>query len=361
MMVRMRDSRSSSSDCAETRPASRAPGMDAAISRRNSPRERSRACDVIMAVVLRSRDETRAPFSHVRRRRWRIECLRPQEVSMRRTLCLLSLFALMSIPAVLNAQSQATTGVIEGTVSDQTGARVPGATVTLTNTGTNFTREVVTDVDGHFRGLLLPLGTYKLTVALAGFGSYVQEGITLAVGQTANVPVTLSVATLRQEVLVTADAPIVETTRSEKSTLIDSASLSSLPNNGRNFLSFMQLTPGVAIVQGPDGDEISVNGQKGISNNISVDGADFNNPFFGEQRGGQRPAFTFNQDAIQEMVVVADGAAPELSRGGAKFSNVVPKPATSTSSGSFHAFGKADGLSSANSAGEKFEFDQEQF
>ena len=122
-------------------------------------------------------------------------------------------------------------------------------------------------------------------------------------------PVTLRVSGVQQEVLVTADSPIVETTRAEKSTLIDSASIDSLPNNGRNFLSFMQLTPGVAIVQGPDGDEISVNGQKGISNNISVDGADFNNPFFGEQRGGQRPAFTFNQDAIREVVVVADGAA----------------------------------------------------
>ena len=80
----------------------------------------------------------------------------------------------------------------------------------------------------------------------------------------------------------------------------------------------MQLTPGVTIVQGPDGDELSVNGQKGINNNISVDGADFNNPFFGEQRGGQRPAFTFNQDAVKEMVVVADGAAPEFGRSGSR-------------------------------------------
>ena len=95
----------------------------------------------------------------------------------------------------------------------------------------------------------------------------------------------------------------------------------------------MQLTPGVTIVQGPDGDEISVNGQKGITNNISVDGADFNNPFFGEQRGGQRPAFTFNQDAIKEMVVVADGAAPEFGRSGSGFVNVVTKSGTNTTAG----------------------------
>jgi hypothetical protein len=272
----------------------------------------------------------------------------------------LMLVAFALTPVGVRAQSQATTGVIEGSVSDQTGGRIPGASVTLTNTGTNFTRELVTDADGRFRGLLLPLGVYKLTVSLPGFATYVQEGITLAVGQTANVPVVLKVSTVQEQVVVTADSPIVQTTRAEESTLIDSASLRGLPNNGRNFLSFMQLTPGVAIVQGPDGDEISVNGQKGISNNISVDGADFNNPFFGEQRGGQRPAFTFNQDAIQEMVVVADGAAPEFGRSGAGFVNVVTKSGTNKIAGSLHFFGKSDSLSSANAAGQKFSFNQEQ-
>ena len=280
---------------------------------------------------------------------------------MCRVVGALILFAIALTPVGVRAQSQATTGVIEGTVSDETGGRLPGATVTLTNTGTNFTRELTTDADGRFRALLLPLGVYKLTVALQGFGTYVQDGLTLAVGQTVNLPVTLKVSAVQQEVLVTAPSPIIETTRAEDSTLIDSASLSGLPNNGRNFLSFMQLTPGVTIVQGPDGDEISINGQKGISNNIAVDGADFNNPFFGEQRGGQRPAFTFNQDAVQEMVVVADGAAPEFGRSGAGFVNVVTKSGTNRKSGSFHFFGKADSLSSANTAGQKFPFDQEQF
>jgi hypothetical protein len=259
------------------------------------------------------------------------------------------------------AQSQATTGVIEGTVSDPSGGRLPGATVTLLNTGTNFSRELTTDADGRFRGLLLPLGTYTLTVSLAGFATYIREGIELAVGQTANIPVSLQVGGLEQTVTVQADSPVVETTRAERSTLIGEQAIAGLPNNGRNFLSFMQLTPGVTIVQGPDGDEISVNGQKGITNNISVDGADFNNPFFGEQRGGQRPAFTFNQDAIKEVVVVADGAAPEFGRSGSGFVNVVTKSGTNDLSGTAHLFAKADGLASKNAAGEKFPFDQQQF
>ncbi len=273
----------------------------------------------------------------------------------------LTMLTIVLLSGAAFAQSQATTGVIEGTVSDSSGAVLPGATVTLTNTGTNFTRDLVTDADGRFRGLLLPLGTYKLAVALAGFSNYEQDGIELVVGQTANIPIILQVGGVAEKITVTSDSPVVETTRSEASTLINQQALRGLPNNGRNFLSFMQLTPGVTIVQGPDGDEISVNGQKGITNNISVDGADFNNPFFGEQRGGQRPAFTFNQDAIKEMVVVADGAAPEFGRSGSGFVNVVTKSGTNTPGGSAHFFFKHDNLSTKNSAGEKFPFDQEQF
>ena len=276
------------------------------------------------------------------------------------TAAILFVTLLVSAPPA-RAQSQATTGLIEGTVSDASGGRLPGATVTLVNTGTNATRDLVTDGDGRFRGLLLPLGTYRLTVVLAGFSTYTQEGIELAVGQTANIPIVLQLSSVQEQITVTSDSPVVETTRAEQSTRINQQAMAGLPNNGRNFLAFMQLTPGVAIVQGPDGDEISVNGQKGINNNISVDGADFNNPFFGEQRGGQRPAFTFNQDAVKEMVVVADGAAPEFGRSGAGFINVVTKSGTNAASGTAHFFFKADGLSSENAEGEKFPFDQQQY
>ena len=81
-------------------------------------------------------------------------------------------------------------------------------------------------------------------------------------------------------------------------------------------------------MQGPDGDEITINGQKGIQNNVSIDGADANNPFFGEQRGGQRPAFTFNLDAVQDFVVVSDGANAEFLLSGM---NLVNKPRFSPS------------------------------
>ena len=126
---------------------------------------------------------------------------------------------------------------------------------------------------------------------------------------------------------------MIETSRTEGAVRIDTQAVERLPNNGRNFLDYIKLTPGVTIVQGPDGDELSINGQKGIANNISVDGADFNNPFFGEQRGGQRPPFTFNLEAVQEVVVVADGAPAEFGRSSGGFVNVITKSGTNADQG----------------------------
>jgi hypothetical protein len=269
----------------------------------------------------------------------------------------------LAVPAA--AQSQATTGVIEGTVLDESGAPTPGASVSLRNTATNFERVVATDTDGRFRGLLLPLGPYRVTVSLSGFATLVREGIDLAVGQTVNLTLTLKVSSVQEEVVVSAEAPVIETTRAEGSDRIDEAAIEGLPNNGRNFLDFTLLTPGVSIVQGPDGAELTVNGQKGIHNNISVDGADFNNPFFGEQRGGQRPAFTFNLDAVKEVVVVAEGANAEFGRSNGGFVNVVTKSGTNEVHGSAHFYFKNDGLSAApkradGSEADKFDFSQYQ-
>ena len=148
------------------------------------------------------------------------------------------------------------------------------------------------------------------------------------------------------EVLIEATRPAVDITQSETATRLPEAAVQDLPNNGRNFLNLTLLTPGVSIVQGPDGDELTIAGQRGIHNNISVDGADFNNPFFGEQRGGQRPAFTFNLNAVAEMVVIPQGANAEFGRSSGGFVNVITKSGTNQFHGSVHFFGKHDALSS---------------
>ncbi|HJW93484.1 MAG TPA: carboxypeptidase regulatory-like domain-containing protein [Thermoanaerobaculia bacterium] len=264
------------------------------------------------------------------------------------------------LPILALAQSQATTGVIEGTVVDASGAVLPGVTVTVRNTATNYEQTVVTDRDGRFRGVLLPLGPYEVGASLEGFGKQLQKGLQLQVGQTLTTSFKLTQA-VSEQIVVTAAAPLIETARVEGATRIDEKSVSGLPNNGRNFMELTKLTPGVSIVQGPDGDELSINGQKGIQNNVSVDGADFNNPFFGEQRGGQRPAFTFNLDAVKEISVVADGANAEFGRSQAGFVNVVTKSGTNELDGTAHFVLKDDSLSSrAKDASSKFDSHQYQ-
>ena len=276
----------------------------------------------------------------------------------------LVLALLFLVPILLFAQSQATTGVIEGTVTDSTGGVLPGVTVTLRNTATNFEQTHITDVNGRYRGVLLPLGPYEVKAALEGFATRTFTGVDLGVGQTRVVEIQLSQAAVSEELIVTAEAPLIETARTEGATRLNEEAMSDLPNNGRNYLEMTKLTPGVTIVQGPDGDELSINGQKGISNNISVDGADFNNPFFGEQRGGQRPAFTFNLDAVKEMVVVADGANAEFGRSQGGFVNVITKSGTNDLAGTAHAVYKNDSLSedpkTPSGGTAPFEFDQTQ-
>ena len=277
-------------------------------------------------------------------------------------LWIFSMAIIMMVSSSAWAQSQANTGSIEGTVADPSGRSVPGASVTVLNTDTNFTRKLSTDSEGRFRALQLPLGGYKVTVTATSFGTLVRSGMDLAVGQTINLQLTLSVASTTEIVNVSADVPVIEVSKVEQSTMIDKNSIRTLPTNGRNFLDFINLTPGVAIVQGPDGNEISVNGQKGIQNNISIDGADNNNPFFGEQRGGQRPAFTVNLDAVKEFVVVADGAPAEFGRSSGGFVNVVTKSGTNQIHGTAHEFQKWTGLTARQSDGTRLSaFSQEQF
>ena len=274
------------------------------------------------------------------------------------------LFALASSPALAHAQAQATTGVVRGTTTDSAGAPV-AAGVTLRNTETNFTRTLKASDRGVFVATLLPLGNYEVTARAVGYSPVTRSDLAVNVGQTREVSLVLPrVATQLSGITVTAQPPAIDPTRSQQSTRLDAAVVGSLPNNGRNYLNLTLLTPNVAVTQGPDGDVLSVGGQRGIHNNVSVDGADFNNPFFGEQRGGQRPAFTFNLDAVRELVVVSQGANAEFGRSGGGFVNVITKSGTNTVHGTAHYFGKNGALSSdATHAGQTLvpDFGQHQF
>lgn len=246
------------------------------------------------------------------------------------------------------AQSQATTGLIQGVVVDPNGAVVSGATVTVRNTETGFERTIQSNSDGLFSAPLLPLGRYRVTTSSSGFTNSVLENVAVTIGQTQSFRIEMKVGGAVVSVDVSSEAEGVETGRTELSTQINDRAVQNLPINRRDFSRFAQLTPGVSIVQGPDGDEITINGQKGIQNNISIDGADANNPFFGEQRGGQRPAFTISLESVKEFQVIPVGASAEFGRSSGGFINAVTKSGTNTLNGSAFLFFRNQGLSSQN-------------
>lgn len=255
----------------------------------------------------------------------------------------------LAMSGIAFAQSQATTGLIQGTVFDSSGAVVPGASITVSNAATGFSRTVTSNSDGFFTAPLLPLGNYSLKATAQGFADYEVDNLKVTIGQTQSLRIELSAAGANVVVDVSAaTGPPVEVAQTELATQINERSVENLPINRRDFSRFAQLTPGVSIVQGPDGDEITINGQKGIQNNFSIDGSDANNPFFGEQRGGQRPAFTVSLESIQEFQVVPVGASAEFGRSSGGFINAVTKSGTNDFNGSAFLFFRNDGLSSQN-------------
>lgn len=233
--------------------------------------------------------------------------------------------ALFFIASLGLAQSQITTGTIQGTVVDESGAVVPGAKVVLRHAATGVERTLNTDKEGRFTAPLLEVGDYEITASAAGFATTVNRGYTLTLGQTLVTAITLKVAKVEQTVTVNEEAPLVETARAEESTLVNTRSVENLPLNGRRFLDLAFLTPGVSQEQ--ERGQLSLSGQRGINSNINIDGADFNQPFFGGQRGGERTnaAYVVSQEAIREFQVVRSGFAPEFGRSTGGVVNVITK------------------------------------
>lgn len=280
---------------------------------------------------------------------------------MPKRMCMLVCLCL-ALVAPAAAQTQITTGVIQGVASDPSGGVLPGVTVEAKNLETNFNRTQVTDQAGRFVFLQMPPGNYTVQFSLSGFATTVQENVVLTVGQAVSLTVRMSLSTVAQTVTVTTSPRTVEVSRTGVANTINERTIATLPILGRKFEDLLSLTPGVSIVQGPDGDEISFAGQRGIFNNISLDGGDYNNGFFGEQAGGQRAAVDITLDAIREFQVIASGAPAEFGRTAGGVVNVITKSGTNTVKGSLFFFKRTEGLSADLSDGSKLEgFRREQF
>jgi hypothetical protein len=267
----------------------------------------------------------------------------------------------LAAAAGVAAQTQITTAVIDGTVVDASGAVLPGVEVEVRNVDTNLTRALTTDRNGRFVALQLPPGRYTVTLKLPGFATLVQEDVLATVGEAVRLTPAMKLSGVAETVTVTTVSPAVETTRTAASSTLNETTIASTPILGRKFEDLLTLTPGVSIVQGPDGDEITFSGQRGVFNNISLDGGDYTNGFFGEQVGGQRAAIDITLDAVKEFQVIATGASAEFGHTAGGVVNVITKSGTNQVKGSLFHYQRVEALTSNTSDGKPLtDFHREQ-
>ncbi len=260
------------------------------------------------------------------------------------------LFAIIVCSVAAFGQSQATTGNIEGRVSDQNGAVVQGVTVTATNQGTGFIKTAVTNDDGTFMLILLPPGTYTVEVAAAkGFGAAKYENVGVTVGARNSLDIVLSAGGSVNVVEVDASSG-VELTRTSIASTVGENQVMNLPTNGRNFLDFATITPGVVRDPTRSGD-LAIGGQKGTLNSVQIDGASSDNTFFGQSSGrvgsGRAPS-QFSIDTVKEFQVNQNGFSAEFGRAAGGVLNVVTKSGTNRFTGSAFEYFRDDSLNALN-------------
>jgi hypothetical protein len=233
----------------------------------------------------------------------------------------------VGLASVALAQSvNYTTGSIAGTVRDDTGAGLPGVTVTATNLDTGLTRTTFTGKNGEYDLTLLPPGNYKLLAELQGLGKSEVPRATVLLGTTTRADLKL-VPQATETMTVTAAAPIIDTQRSGLTQSVTRQQIDTLPLLGRDFRSLAVLTPGVSAGS-YDVNAITANGARPLSTDYNIDGASSNNDFYGQQTGGSRPPFTFSQAAIQEFQVIRTVYDAEYGRGVGAVVNAITKSGT---------------------------------
>lgn len=258
---------------------------------------------------------------------------------------LLGAATLASFTAPAAAQIDVTTSRISGVVEDAEGSPLPGVTVEATNTETGLVQVEVTDEKGFYRVLNLPTGTYNLTASLEGFGTASAESIRLLIGSTPSVNFALQSGAISEQITVTgSEVPVVEVTNTANGTTIQTEQIENVPINGRDFKTLVLLTPETRLDS--ERGNLSISGQRGIATNVTIDGVDFNNAFFGGTVGGAegRAPLAISQESIKEFAVITNGASVEFGRSGGGFVNIITKNGTNNLHGSVFYFNQPQDL-----------------
>lgn len=248
-----------------------------------------------------------------------------------RGLAVVSMFIWTGAPGETHAQGVLAT--VSGTVTDESGAVVPGVTVTMVNLATNEARTVVTNEHGAYRVDGLRPSKYSLTAELQGFATVVRPEITVNVGAVLTIDVVLKVSTVQETVTVSGEAPMVQAEKADLSTVITKEQIENLPVNGRNYIDFALLTPtATPNVSTPrQGVFVDVGSARSYESQLLVDGFWNTDELFGA------PRHLYSQDAVQEFQVVASGATAEYGRAIGGIISAVTKSGANSVRGS--AFG----------------------
>ena len=245
------------------------------------------------------------------------------------------------------AAGQSFTGSILGTVKDSSDAVVPQARVTVVNTGTNARAEVRADSSGNYVAPLLPPGRYTVEAEAPGFKRAVREGIVLQVQQQARVDLVLAVGAVTESVVVTADAPLLESTTSTIGKVVDNRRIMNLPLNTRNVYALIYLTPGVAGSIGNNYNSLSyaINGARSSMMDTIIDGVSAAHPTV---QGYSGISVFPSVDAIDEFKVQAQNFSAEFGRSAGSVLNVVFKSGGNQLRGSVYEFLRNSVLDSNN-------------
>jgi hypothetical protein len=251
----------------------------------------------------------------------------------------LAIVLFFTIPVI----TQITTADVKGKIVDEKGEALPGARVFSKNVETGRERGVYTDSKGEYRLVALPPGTYDFTVEMEGFATQITQGVVLNVGMIATMDFTMKLATVAETITVTGEAPLVETTESDISALVNEQQIISLPLNGRTFSELALLAPGAQRAESWDPTKtrmgnVSIGGGASRGINMSVDGGDNND----DAVGGQVQSFT--AEGIQEFEVITQRYKAEFGRATEGVVNVVTKSGTNDFHGTVFGFFRDDAL-----------------
>lgn len=260
---------------------------------------------------------------------------------MRRIVFSIFLITFVCLLECSLVEAQTTTGRIVGTITDESGAVIPGVEIIVRNPGTGLTRTVVTEEGGTYNVPLLPPGNYEVEAQLRGFRKEVRRGITLQVDQVARLDFSLHVGEMTDEIQVLADAPLVQSESSSVGQVINSKNIVDLPLNQRTFMALTTLTVGVQpSVEGSNLSQQSLSfhseGARERDNNFLFDGVDNNDP------GNGQLVIIPSIDAIQEFKVQTSTYGAELGRAGGAAVNIQTKAGSNQFHGTVFEFLRND-------------------